>query len=154
MKNKITRREFIKLSGKTACACSMIGTSLVLTNCGESSPTSPADTTGESKSFNLDEDRYTVLKTVGGSAVTTGNTIDSRGLLLYRETESNIIAYTRKCTHAGYEMLAFQNGKSYCSSGHGGEFNLEGQAISPPATGSLKEYETELNENILTVFGG
>jgi len=154
MKNKINRREFIKLSGKTACACSMIGTSVLLTNCGEPNPVSPIDTTGESENFNLNEDPYTVLKTVGGSAVTDANTIDNKGLLLYRESESNIIAYTRNCTHAGYELLSFENGKSHCSSGHGGEFNLEGEAVSPPATGNLKEYETELNGTTLKVFGG
>ena len=154
MKNKINRREFIKLSGKAACACSMIGTSVLLTNCGEPNPVSPIDTTGESENFNLNEDPYTVLKTVGGSTVTNGNNIDNKGILLYRESESNIIAYTRNCTHAGYELLSFENGKSYCSSGHGGEFNLEGEAVSPPATGSLKGYETELNGNILKVFGG
>jgi len=154
MKNKIDRREFIKLSGKTACACSLIGASVALTNCGESNPVSNADTTGESENFNLNDDRFTALNNVGGSAVTTGNTIDSRGLLLYRDSEESIIAYTRNCTHAGYELLAFQNGKSYCSSGHGGEFNLQGEAISSPATGRLKEYETELNGTNLEIFGG
>ena len=109
MKNKINRREFIKLSGKTACACSMIGTSVLLTNCGESNPVSNIDTTGESENFNLNEDPYTVLKTVGGSAVTNGNTIDNKGLLLYRESESNIIAYTRNCTHAGIQLNRFES---------------------------------------------
>ena len=38
--------------------------------------------------------------------------------------------------------------------GHGAQFNTDGEAVTGPATRSLKSFETLLNENELTVFGG
>ncbi len=101
--------------------------------------------------FNLDEQPYSALKVIGNSIVTGGNKIDSLGLLLYRKSENEILAFTRRCTHAGYEISAFSNGTSNCSSGHGGKFDTNGKAVSSPASGSLKQYKAVIDGNNLTI---
>jgi len=101
--------------------------------------------------FNLDEQPYTALKTIGNSIVTDKNSLDNLGFLLYRKSSSEVLVFTRRCTHAGYEIRAFSNGVSVCSSGHGGKFDLNGKAVSGPASGSLKQYKAVLNGNILTI---
>ena len=93
------------------------------------------------------------LQNDGGSVVTDENEIDASGLLLLR-TGANIKAFTRSCTHQGTQLNAFLNGISVCAFGHGAQFNSNGEAISAPATESLKSYDTELNGVMLTVFGG
>ena len=77
--------------------------------------------------------------------------IDNIGLLLYRKSENEILAFTRRCTHAGYEIGAFSGGVSVCSSGHGGRFDTNGKAISRPATGSLRQYQAVLSGSTLTI---
>ena len=42
----------------------------------------------------------------------------------------------------------------HCAFGHGAQFNSNGQHISGPGSGSLKSYETLLDGNTLTVYGG
>ena len=81
------------------------------------------------------------------------NDIDSAGLLLLRSDET-VKAFTRRCTHQGVELNAFSDGVSICTYGHGAQFNSDGQHISGPGEGSLKSYDTQLDGNILTVYGG
>ena len=65
--------------------------------------------------------------------------------------ENEILAFTRRCTHAGYEIGAFSGGVSVCSSGHGGRFDTNGKAVSRPATGSLRQYQAVLSGSTLTI---
>ena len=103
--------------------------------------------------FDLNEEPFQALKINGGSVATSPNDIDSEGLLLLRSDE-NIKAFTRRCTHQGIQLNPFSNGVSICAYGHGAQFNSNGQHISGPGQGSLKTYDTQLDGNILTVYGG
>ena len=145
------RRDFIELSGKVFCACSLVSTGFTLSGCSDDNVI--ADTTGLELTFDLDEEDFQSLKNDGGSVVTSSNDIDSDGLLLLRSDE-NIKAFTRRCTHQGIQLNAFSNGVSICAYGHGAQFNSNGQHISGPGQGSLKSYDTKLDGNILTVYGG
>ena len=151
----MNRRDFLNTSTKIASACALGATSGLITSCSSSSITitssEPEDTTGVSLEFDLASNDYLPLQSEGGSVVTGSNEIDSNGLLLLREKNTT---FTNNCTHSGYDLLAFSNGTSICSSNHGGRFNTDGQAISQPASGTLKSYSTSLSDNILTVYGG
>ena len=149
----MNRRDFLNTSTKIACACALGATSGVITSCSSVTSSEPEDTTGVSLEFDLASNDYSPLQSEGGSVVTGSNEIDSNGLLLLREANT-IKAFTNNCTHSGYDLLAFSNGTSICSSNHGGRFNTDGQAISQPASGTLKSYSTSLLDTILTVYGG
>ena len=150
----MNRREFLTKSGKIACLCG-IGASApsLFTSCANPTNSELEDTSGIQLEFDLSTNEFLVLQTNGGSVITDGNDIDSKGLLLLRNNDK-IKAYTRNCTHAGYQLLAFENGISICSSYHGGQFDINGVAVSDPAIGILKSYETELMDNTLIVYGG
>tara|TARA_B100001250_G_C19594870_1_gene697985 strand:- start:158 stop:601 length:444 start_codon:yes stop_codon:yes gene_type:complete len=145
------RRDFIELSGKAFCACSLTGAGFLLNGCSEDNIV--ADTTGIELSFDLNEEDFQPLKINGGSVATDPNDIDPEGLLLLRSDE-NVKAFTRRCTHQGVQLNPFSNGVSICAYGHGAQFNSNGQHISGPGQGSLKSYDTQLDGDILTVFGG
>ena len=168
---KTDRREFISKTCKCLVYCAIPTALLTIQGCEDN--VDPYDSTSDDKdnndsdsdgsggsgggnttnsiTFNLNEQPYSALQVVGNSIVTPGNNIDKVGLLLYRKSENEILAFTRRCTHAGYEIGAFSGGVSVCSSNHGGRFDTNGKAISRPATGSLKQYQAVLNESTLTI---
>ncbi len=150
--NKMKRREFIEITGKAVCACSLGTTSLLINSCSEQNPVSP-NTEGTELTLDLNDESLQILNVEGGSVITSGNELDSMGLLLLREGDS-IKAFANRCTHASYDLRPFDDsGLSTCI-GHGAQFNTNGEAVTGPATRSLKSFETLLNENELTVFGG
>ena len=103
--------------------------------------------------FDLTNESLLPLQTVGLSVVTSGNEIDSSGLLILRVSESEIVVFSRSCTHSGASVNSFQDGISLCSS-HGSEFNTSGEVVTGPATRSLKKYESSLDGTDLTIFAG
>ena len=150
----MNRRDFLRTSSKVACACALGAGSLLTKSCSNpNEPSTPIDSTGIELDFNLTTDEFIALQIDGGSVVTGSNEIDSAGLLLLRSGD-NIKAFTRRCTHQGVQLNAFSDGVSVCAYGHGAQFNSNGQHISGPGDGSLKSYDTLLDENILTVYGG
>ena len=150
----MNRRDFLTTSSKVACACALGGGSLLTKSCSNpNEPSTPIDSTGVELDFDLTTDEFIPLQIDGGSVATGSNEIDSAGLLLLRSGD-NIKAFTRRCTHQGVQLNAFSNGVSVCAFGHGAQFNANGNHISGPGDGSLKSYETLLDGNVLTVFGG
>ena len=91
------------------------------------------------------------LLAVGGSVATGSNAADPNGFLLYRASNTSILAFTRKCTHAGSSVGAFVNGVSTCPS-HRAKFDISGSVVGGPARSALKKYNTALVGNILKVF--
>ena len=142
------RREFISNTSKILCACTISSGVSIIQSC-TNNVVMPSEE-GQELSINLELEEYNPLLQDGGSIVIPGNIIDSQGLLLLR-TGDTIKAFTNNCTHSGYDLTPFQNGISTCVSGHGGKFNTSGNAISNPANGSLREYDTEINQNILII---
>ena len=142
------RREFISNTSKILCACTISSGVSIIQSC-TNNVVMPSEE-GQELSINLELEEYNPLLQDGGSIVIAGNIIDSQGLLLLR-TGDTIKAFTNNCTHSGYDLTPFQNGISTCVSGHGGKFNTSGNAISNPANGSLREYDTEINQNILII---
>ena len=150
----MNRRDFLTNSTKATCACALGVGSLFIKSCSNpNEPSTPIDSTGIELDFNLTTDEFVPLQIDEGSVATGSNEIDSAGLLLLRSGD-NIKAFTRRCTHQGVQLNAFSNGVSVCAYGHGAQFNANGNHISGPGGGSLKSYETLLDENVLTVFGG
>ena len=150
----MNRRDFLTTSSKVACACALGAGSFFIKGCSNPNESSlPIDSTGTELDFDLTTDQFIPLQVDGGSVATGINEIDSAGLLLLRSGD-NVKAFTRRCTHQGVQLNAFSNGVSVCAYGHGAQFNSNGQHISGPGDGSLKSYETLLDGNVLTVFGG
>ena len=146
------RRDFLETSTKIICACAASSGLTLVQSCTKNVATSP-DPNGESEELIIDllTDGFTALLEQGGSVVTDGNIIDSQGLLLYR-TGNEVKAFRNNCTHSGWDLRPFVNGVSICVSGHGGRFDTNGKAIASPASGTLRQYDTLLDGNSLTIF--
>ncbi|MBT7422954.1 MAG: Rieske 2Fe-2S domain-containing protein, partial [Candidatus Marinimicrobia bacterium] len=120
------RREFIGEACRFAVLCSSPLLLSTLQSCEDVNNESNDDFNNineDTLEFNLEQSPFDKLKVVGGSVATQGNSFDSNGILLFRQSESIILAFSRRCTHAGATLNAFSNGSSSCSS-HGSEFNL------------------------------
>jgi len=52
---------------------------------------------------------YPNIQQIGGTISLGSNDIDSQGILLYRKSQSEIIALSRKCTHTGCTIGNFKN---------------------------------------------
>ncbi|MAQ43934.1 MAG: hypothetical protein CMG25_05555 [Candidatus Marinimicrobia bacterium] len=52
---------------------------------------------------------HSSLEQVGGVSSTSSNSLDNDGLLLYRKSETEIIALSRSCTHAGCPTGDFES---------------------------------------------
>ena len=146
------RRDFLETSTKIICACAASSGLTLVQSCTKNVTTS-SDPNGESEELIIDllSDGFTALLDQGGSVVTDGNIIDSQGLLLYR-TGNEVKAFRNNCTHSGWDLRPFVNGVSICVSGHGGRFDTNGKAIASPASGTLRQYDTLLDGNSLTIF--
>lgn len=176
-----SRRNFMK----KATALTIIGsTSLILEACGGggSSPTSSdtgggtgggtgGDTGGGSGGgggYTYDASTGTItiditmiyqdLQNVNGIIpLTATNTFDNNGIIVLRSSNTEVKAFSRRCTHAGSTVnIDSTNNNLPCvqqGSGHGSVFDLNGAAVSGPAKSSLTRYNASINSEgtIITI---
>ena len=112
----MNRRDFIKNSCGLACACVGISAISLLQSCEDNKAyeqnTNEGGGTPDSDNqlvINLQDTQYQSLNNVGGTAVMSSNSIDSLGLLLIRSSETQIKAFSRRCTHSSYRVNAFNS---------------------------------------------
>ena len=74
------------------------------------------------------------------------------GILLFRQSESIILAFSRRCTHAGATLsMPLVDGSSRCSS-HGSEILIyQVNQQKGPASSKLDQYIVEIVSNIIKV---
>ena len=157
----MNRRDFIKNSCGLACACVGVSVISLLQSCEDNkayeqniNEGGDVPDSGNQIVINIQDAQYQSLISTGGSAVTSSNSIDSLGLLLLRSSETQIKAFSRRCTHSSYRVNAFNSqGLAVCSSGHGGSFNTSGQVAAGPPNANLTSYNTSLENDTLTIFG-
>ncbi len=154
----MNRRVFIKKSCQCAALTTVPLSIISITSCSDSgNPVAEVEVEEVvvddkiSFIFDLTSDSLIPLQTTGNSVVTSGNEIDSAGLLLLRSSETEVVVFSRNCTHSGASVNSFQNGISLCNS-HGSEFNTSGDVVTGPATRPLKKYESSLDGTDLTIF--
>ena len=144
MKN---RREFLKTACKPVVlatlgipvieACSSEDDSQEIIRTNENQPgqiTSRGDL-----EINLDDDRFKDLKQIGGWLNFT-----SENILLVRISDDEIRVFDNACPHQGARNRWSFDGSNFTCSNHGRSFSAN-------CTGSLRCYDTSIDENILTV---
>lgn len=107
---------------------------------------------GEKKELliNLQNSQYGSLRFQGGTLALDSNALDRKGLLLYRANEKEVLVYSRRCTHRGCQLRAFEEGISKCPC-HGAAFGLDGDVLSGPAKRPLKKYQGVLDGDQLII---
>ena len=89
--------------------------------------------------INLDDDRFKDLKQIGGWLNFT-----SENILLVRISDDEIRVFDNACPHQGARNRWSFDGSNFICSNHNNSY-------SATCSGSLKCYETTIDENILTV---
>ena len=151
LNNYCNRREFVKdtLTGISTVAFG----SLMLVNqsgCREGSPTAPINNSDETITVDLSSSENSALAMIGGTLALGANGLDSKGILLYRQSDTNVLAFSRNCTHNGCTIGSFQNGTSACPC-HGSQFDTSGSVVNGPAVNPLYQYSATITGNIVTI---
>lgn len=138
------RKEFlIKLGMGTTVAIAFT----CLGGCGESdginAPTPPSNV---DFIIDLSEPSNSSLNNIGGSLL-------RNGIIIGRISESEFTALSQACTHQGTTVQFQLNNNRFHCPNHGSNFSLQGNVINGPAASPLKKFNTELNGNLLRVFG-
>ncbi len=145
---KMDRRDFLKALAASGGAAAL-GTFLAA--CAPS-VTSGGSSSGSGITVDLTKPENSSLAIVGGALALDANSLDPKGLLLYRLNESTVLAFSRKCTHMGCVVGAFQNGVSTCPC-HGSQYDTNGKVIKGPAPNPLKTYTATVSGTTVTIGG-
>ena len=81
------------------------------------------------------------------------DTFDSRGLIIFRTSSSGVRALSRRCTHANNTVNINSSANNLVCPSHNSIFDLNGNAISGPAQGTLTQYNASINseKNLITI---
>ena len=148
LNNSCNRREFVK-DTLTGIGTVAFGIFMLVNQSGCSSPTEP-NNSDETITVDLSLSENSALLVVGGALALGSNVIDSKGILLYRQSDTNVLAFSRNCTHSGCTIGSFQNGTSACAC-HGSQFNTSGSVVNGPAVNPLSQYSSTITGNIVTI---
>ena len=152
LNNYCNRREFVK-DTLTGIGTMAFGSFMLVnqSGCSEGSPTAPTDSNGETSiTVDLSFPENSALATVGGTLALTANELDGSGILLYRQSDTSVLAFSRICTHNGCTIGSFQNGTSTCPC-HDSQFNTSGSVVNGPAVNPLQQYSATIVGNIVTI---
>ncbi len=144
---KMDRRDFLKALAASGGAAAL-GT--FLAGCAPSATTGGGSTSGSGITLDLTKPENQSLATVGGTLALDADSLDPTGLLLYRLNESTVLAFSRKCSHMGCTVGAFQNGVSTCPC-HGSQYDTNGKVIKGPAPKALKAYTATVSGTTVTI---
>ena len=148
LNNYCNRREFVK-NTLTGIGTVAFGSFMLVNQSGCSSPTEP-NNSDETITVDLSLSENRALLVVGGALALGSNVIDSKGILLYRQSDTNVLAFSRNCTHNSCTIDSFQNGTSTCPC-HGSQFNTSGNVVVGPAVNPLTQYSAAIADNIVTI---
>lgn len=142
------RKEFLSLLGLTvgggvAIAC--------LNSCSKESAVTPGGNSGGNNSGKID---FTLNLADANNAVlnNNGGFLVKNGVIVARTQGGVYIAVAAACTHQGTIIQYQGNNQRFFCPNHGSTFSETGSVLNGPATGALKQYQTELSGSSLRVF--
>jgi cytochrome b6-f complex iron-sulfur subunit len=145
---KINRREFIKTIAASGGAAAMTA---LLAGCSQAAvPTGSGVDSAAGLTLDLTKPENQSLAAVGGALALEANSVDSKGLLLFRKDENTVLAFSRKCTHMGCAVGEFKDGIAACPC-HASQFDTGGKVIKGPASSALKSYPATLSGSVVTI---
>ncbi|MGQ9682750.1 MAG: Rieske 2Fe-2S domain-containing protein [Anaerolineae bacterium] len=156
----VPRRGFLKA---LAAVVAGVWYGLNLSGCSKQGDTAPRPPAGDGATLqpaaadvvtlSLQDPKNQVLTAIGGTRVLEANVLDSNGLLVYRVSATQAVAYSRRCPHLGCKIGGFENGVATCPC-HASEFDVRGQVVRGPAQQGLKAYPVTVTETELRISRG
>jgi Rieske Fe-S protein len=144
---EVTRREFMRNAGRTALAAAVAVPFMNLESSASSGkpplPMQPID-------MDLTKQEFEPLAKVGG-AVKIPNPHDAhKPIIVTRTSETEVAAFSSKCTHFGCEVPLPDNDVITCQC-HGSKFDVGGKVIHGPANKPLKAFAATLSGTTITI---
>lgn len=138
MEHKCTRREFF------------IGAAKVVATAGAATVLMSAKKGATKLTLDLQKEENKVLAAAGG-AVLVDNPNKRKGkILVYRKSDTEVLAFDATCTHKGGPLQSPKNGELVCK-WHKAKFNLEGEVLKGPAKKSLSQYPSMVEGLLITI---
>lgn len=144
---KVTRRKFMVDAGKTALVAAL--TSQVLgfeARASSGKPPLPM----QPITLDMGKNEYAALAKVGG-AMKIPNPLDAKKpIIVSRISETEVAAFSSKCTHFGCEVPIPENNVITCQC-HGSKFDAGGKVINGPASKPLQAFAASLSGMTITI---
>jgi cytochrome b6-f complex iron-sulfur subunit len=158
LKDKQTRREFCGRACQAVSLAAFAGAlGSVLEGCGGGGgPTSPSGSVQGLPTVSASDVNGAVVVTIDSAsplaAVGTAALVSSPGalLLVAHVGQGSFTALTSTCTHQACTITGFASGTYVCPC-HGSQFDTSGRVLSGPAFAPLRQFNTQLSGNVLTI---
>ncbi|CUU08498.1 cytochrome b6-f complex iron-sulfur subunit [Candidatus Thermokryptus mobilis] len=137
-KDKLSRREFVQLTGSILITSMTTSTLLILLHgCKkeDSNPVQPQD-----KTFTIKLREHPELSQVGGFKTFT---VNSTPIIVFRTGQTTFKALSLICTHQGCTVNWVNSSMQFQCPCHGSKFDKDGNVIQGPASKNLQSYRTE-----------
>ncbi len=138
-KDKVSRREFVQLTGSILIA-SMTSSTLfaLLHGCAkeDSNPVQPQQGT----TFTIRLSEHPELSQVGGFKTFT---VNSTPIIVFRTGQTTFKTLSLVCTHQGCTINWVNSSMQFQCPCHGSKFDKDGNVIQGPANKNLQSYRTE-----------
>jgi len=124
---------------------------LLLEGClqqGGSSPNGSSTSCGSSTCIDLADPANDALTTVGGAVVVD---IGSDTVIVIRASETDVVAVSAVCTHAGCIVGYNDSMQTLDCPCHGARYDQTGHVLRGPAQRNLHSYTATLANNVVTI---
>jgi Rieske Fe-S protein len=149
------RRIFLKTSGSIIVGITGVGQ--LISSCSKDK-TCPMQTNQNSDNYviDLNQPANQVLSSVNGALKFDDVPGYALPVIVIRTSQTEVAAFSSRCTHAGCEIDLPVNAMMVCSGpcGHGSQFSLSGENVRGPAPSPLEEIQATLEENQIVLHLG
>jgi cytochrome b6-f complex iron-sulfur subunit len=140
---RITRRKFFSTVGQGALAAAIVSPLAGINAFAGQKTMAPV-------TLDLTKPDYEALTKTGG-VLKIPNPLDKKKpVIVIRVSETEVAAFSSKCTHLGCEISLPVNGVMICPC-HSARFDTTGAAIKGPAKKALKKFEAVMQGNTITI---
>jgi cytochrome b6-f complex iron-sulfur subunit len=153
-----TRRQFCARTCQAASVAAL-GAALAaaLESCGggSGSPTSPSGGASALPTVSGTASGSSITVTVTGTALATTGALalvrtSARDVLVTRTGADAFVALSAGCTHQSCEITGY-SGQEFVCPCHGSQFDTSGRVVNGPAVASLRQYQTQFANDVLTI---
>jgi Rieske Fe-S protein len=123
------------------------GAVLALSQCSTKEALGSED---HSLKVDINQSENAALKTVGGAVYVANPSDTQRDIIVYRKSESEVSAFSSRCSHQGVKVELVKNGVAVCPA-HKSAFDGDGKVIKGPASSNLTSYPATLEGSVILI---
>lgn len=138
--SSVSRRKFLVTAGQAAVAAAVVSP---LEACAAKKPAEPVI-------VDLTKPENAALLTVGGMMKVADPSDKKHPIIVSRLSETEVVAFSSKCTHLGCEVKISDDGSIACPC-HKAQFDATGKVLKGPAKKDLKRFDALLGDMTIVI---